>query len=363
MNQVVEMMSDRAVTNPFPNVTRVRPFNNPFINLIEVQEPIVITEIIHNQEANPARARRVPMLRQNAGSREMPSDAFAFRTTMEQNAERIPRQTLHTMDQERMPDNQVMGIPVPEVRDRNRREASERTPMSLSGFSYNALIEDNIKEDYKSSILGTILGSMRFKELYISGNYPSMDIIAEKTDRIRQRIERACQKNNYSNTNIYIAKELDKLISQFFPLYTVNSNRLNGVVELLHHLLFGGLMIHSKVRSSKQSLKQLALESVISMIKFDTETSLMTTGMCNTFLKKRLLDYCQRVFTSELTAKLIYSFIDHYLLFDLENIKVSQLALEMNPEGEILHNYVKLVYSRGLHFCRTLETSRQWKGI
>ena len=161
-------------------------------------------------------------------------------------------------------------------------------------------------------------------------------------DRVRQRIERAMSRDNLPNIKSYIARELDKTISEFFPLYSLDGSRLNTLIESLYHILFGRPAIEAKVEQSNQTIKTLIMESAVNMIKFDTEVTLMTVGMCITFLKKRLLAFCQRIFASEFAAKLVYTYFEHNLVFEIEHLKVSELMLEMNPEGEIGHNYVNL---------------------
>ena len=88
------------------------------------------------------------------------------------------------------------------------------------------------------------------------------------------------------------------------------------------------------------------MKNLVIMIKADSQAFNFPISMCLVFLKKRIIAYLEKVLTTEFTAKFIAGAFNHSIFFEIENMNLNQLVLEMEPEHEIRENYVSLVDSR-----------------
>jgi hypothetical protein len=91
-----------------------------------------------------------------------------------------------------------------------------------------------------------------------------------------------------------------------------------------------------------QGVKDLALRSIANMIIEDTQASFTTANMSVKFLKTRISAYCDDVFTTQASARIVASFISHSLCFELENINFAELMGGSITTAALSQNYVGL---------------------
>lgn len=80
--------------------------------------------------------------------------------------------------------------------------------------------------------------------------------------------------------------------------------------------------------------------SLVKMIKEDTQASFTTADMSLQFLKMRAAVYCDDLFTTQASAKIVASFVSHCLCFELENMNFAELIAESITSEELSQNYV-----------------------
>jgi hypothetical protein len=95
-----------------------------------------------------------------------------------------------------------------------------------------------------------------------------------------------------------------------------------------------------------QSIKDLALKSIVSMVIEDMHLSFANINLSIKFLKSRISAYCDELFTTQASARIVASFISHSLCFELENIKFAELMLSPTSTEDLSQNYVIPLFTK-----------------